>query len=204
MQGAASGGGGSQNGFKLQTHVLDIDASPDPLARFNEVNRSKKQRRLQLQPQQQRRRQSHMYTIDERDDGGSDSGTVMMSAQSDDGLLFSSEGLLWAQFDDNEDNVEQMDSPWDPSTTASITWSDGTSAPATERRTGAGGHRKRERATYMQFPPEPGEEDDQAVMHQRQEPGEEGFEAFGRLNINLESEIDLDDESVMGLPCHME
>ena len=64
MQGAASGGGGSQNGFKLQTHVLDIDASPDPLARFNEVNRSKKQRRLQLrqQLQQQQRRQSHMYT----------------------------------------------------------------------------------------------------------------------------------------------
>ena len=145
-----------------------------------------------------------MYTIDDRDDGGGDSGTVMMSAESD-GLLFSSEGLLWAQFDGYEDNVEQMDSPWDISTTASITWSDSTSAPATESRTGAGGgHRKRERATYMQFPPEPGEEDDQAVMHQRQEPGEEGFEAFGRLNINLESEIDLDDESVMGLPCHME
>ena len=50
MQGAASGGGGSKNGLKLQTHMLDIDASPDPLARFNEVNRSKKQRRLQLQP----------------------------------------------------------------------------------------------------------------------------------------------------------
>jgi hypothetical protein len=48
---AAAAGGGSNNGLKLQTHMLVIDASPDPLARFNEVNRSKKQRRLQLQPQ---------------------------------------------------------------------------------------------------------------------------------------------------------